>query len=163
MEPTDTLSTIFSHNLWANLRLLDACAGLNSEQLNTSTSGGYGSIRNTFQHIVLAERSYYSRICTGQPYLRLKDAPPLSLPEMRDSLVESGKGLIEWVQMVKSKDIVLVDWDGTQREIPKTIILNQAINHATEHRAQIMVIMTQLGIEPPDLDSWTYFDELEKK
>jgi uncharacterized damage-inducible protein DinB len=32
------------------------------------------------------------------------------------------------------------------------------INHATEHRAQIMAILTQLGITPPELDSWSYFD-----
>jgi uncharacterized damage-inducible protein DinB len=45
--------------------------------------------------------------------------------------------------------------------VPKTIILTQVINHATEHRAQVMVLLTQLGIEPPDLQGWTYFDELE--
>jgi uncharacterized damage-inducible protein DinB len=46
--------------------------------------------------------------------------------------------------------------------VPKTILLTQAINHATEHRAQIMAILTQLGIQPPDLDGWSYFDELEQ-
>jgi hypothetical protein len=29
------------------------------------------------------------------------------------------------------------------------------------NRAQIMVIMTQLGVQPPELDSCTYFDKLE--
>jgi uncharacterized damage-inducible protein DinB len=55
-----------------------------------------------------------------------------------------------------------MDWDGTPVETPKTIILTQVINHATEHRAQIMVIMTQIGVQPPELDGWTYFDQLEK-
>jgi uncharacterized damage-inducible protein DinB len=71
--------------------------------------------------------------------------------------VDSRSGLIKWAQKMKANDKVLIDWDGTLREGPKTIILTQAINHATEHRGQIMVIMTQLGIQPPDLDSWTYF------
>ena len=31
---------------------------------------------------------------------------------------------------------------------------------ATDARSQIMTILTQLGIEPPDVDAWTYFDEL---
>ncbi len=43
---------------------------------------------------------------------------------------------------------------------PRPILLTQVINHATEHRAQIMAILTQLGIEPPELDAWTYFDEV---
>ena len=55
-----------------------------------------------------------------------------------------------------------IDWDGEPRDVLKTILLTQAINHATEHRAQIMTILTQLGIQPPNLDSWSYFDELEK-
>jgi uncharacterized damage-inducible protein DinB len=46
--------------------------------------------------------------------------------------------------------------------VPKTIILTQVINHANEHRAQVMVIMTHLGIQPPDLQSWAYFDEIKE-
>ena len=39
--------------------------------------------------------------------------------------------------------------------------LTQVINHATEHRAQIMAILTHLGIQPPELDSWGYFEAHE--
>jgi uncharacterized damage-inducible protein DinB len=42
--------------------------------------------------------------------------------------------------------------------VPKAVILAQAINHATEHRAQIMAILTHLGIQPPELDLWLYFE-----
>ena len=44
MKPTDTLTTLFSHNLWANLRLLERCAALTSEQLDATISGAFGSI-----------------------------------------------------------------------------------------------------------------------
>jgi uncharacterized damage-inducible protein DinB len=36
MKLTDTLTTLFSHNLWANLRLIDRCATLSSEQLDAT-------------------------------------------------------------------------------------------------------------------------------
>ena len=162
MKSTDTLTTLFNHNLWANLRLLDVCAELSSEQLESTITGTFGSILDTFQHIALAERSYLSRISTGQRYHHPEDAKPMTIAEMKESVQETGKGLLDWAQKVQIEDKVLIDWDGTPREVPKTIILTQVINHATEHRAQIMVILTQLGIQPPDLDSWTYFDELEK-
>lgn len=32
----------------------------------------------------------------------------------------------------------------------------QAINHATEHRAQISTMLTQLGIKPPEMDGWSF-------
>jgi uncharacterized damage-inducible protein DinB len=73
----------------------------------------------------------------------------------------TGAGLIEWAPKVQAGDTVQIDWDGTPRQVYKTVILTQVINHATEHRAQIMAILTQLGIQPPELDSWSYFDELD--
>lgn len=162
MKPGDTLTTLFSHNLWANLRLLEQCAALSSEQLDAAISGAYGSIWDTLQHIVIAEQSYFSRISTGQRLHRAEDAPPLTLTEMMESVRATGAGLIEWAPKVQAGDTVQIDWDGTLRNVPKSIILTQVINHATEHRAQIMAILTQLGIQPPELDSWTYFDERER-
>lgn len=162
MKHTDTLTTLFSHNLWANLHLLERCAELTSEQLDATTTGTYGSIREILQHIVTAEQSYFSRISTGQGYRRPEDAPPMTLAEMTESLRTTGSGFIEWAPRVHADDTVTVDWDGTPREVPKTILLTQVINHATEHREQIKAIMTQLGIEPPDLQGWAYFDEMDR-
>jgi uncharacterized damage-inducible protein DinB len=162
MKATDSLTTLFSHHLWANLRLLERCAGLSSEQLDATISGTFGSIRDTLQHFVTSEQSYFSRISTGQPRRRPEDAPPLTMAEMVESLRTTGFGLIEWAPKVQADDTVEIDWEGTPRDVPKAIILTQIINHATEHRSQIMTIMTQLGIQPPDLQGWEYFDELSK-
>ena len=49
MKPTDTLTTLFSHNLWANLRLLERCAKLSDEQLSTSIAGTYGYKTEKYQ------------------------------------------------------------------------------------------------------------------
>lgn len=160
MKSTDTLTTLFSHHLWANLRLLERCAELTQEQLDGAISGAFGSIRDTLQHIVTAEQSYFSRISTGQPRRYPKDAPPLTIAEMVESMRTTGNGLIEWAPKVQADDTVRIDWKGVPRDVPKAIILTQVINHATEHRAQIMAILTQLGIDPPDLQSWSYFDEV---
>jgi uncharacterized damage-inducible protein DinB len=161
MKSMDTLTTIFSHNLWANLKLIDACTDLSIEQLNTPVLGTYGSIFATFRHIARAEQSYFSRISTGLPYHRPEGTEEMGLAEIRESLSQTGEGLINWSHKIGADDIIVVDWDGTLRDVPKVILMNQAINHATEHRAQIMVIMTQLGLTPPSLDSWTYFDKQE--
>jgi len=161
MKPTDTLTTLFRHHLWANLRLLERCAELTSEQLDATISGAFGSVHDTLQHIVTAEQSYFSRINAGQPRRRPEGALSLTIKEMMEWVRTTGLGLMEWAPKVQADDTVQLDWEGTPREVPKTIILTQVINHATEHRAQIMAILTQLGIEPPDLQSWQYFDELE--
>jgi len=157
----DTLETIFRHNLWANLRLFEECNKLTDEQLDTSIIGVFGSIRETLLHIMRAEQGYLSRISTGKRFHSPEDASQLTISEMIATIRITGDGFIEWASIVKGIDTVQIDWDGTLRDVPKTIILNQVINHATEHRSQVMSIMTQIGIEPPDISSWTYFDELE--
>lgn len=162
MQRLDTLSTLFHHHLWANLCLVERCQTLTPDQLSATIPGAFGSIHATLEHIARSERSYFSRISTGQPYRTPADAPPMTLAEMADSLRETGGGLIEWVHKVQADDTVVVDWDGTLRDVPKTILLTQVINHANEHREQVKAILTEIGIEPPDLQGWAYFDEMDQ-
>jgi len=162
MKTIDTLTNLFKHNLWANQRILEECAKLTSEQLDKSIEGTFGAIRDTLEHITRAELAYFSRISTGELYKHPEGAPPMTIPEMTASLEQTGKGLTEWAAKVQPGDTVTLDWDGQPRDVPKTVILTQVINHATEHRAQIMATMTQLGVQPPELDSWTYFEQMDK-
>ncbi len=126
--------------------------------MDASIVGAYGSIRATLAHIANAEYSYWHRITTGQPFRRPAGAPAQSMAELQESIRLSGAGLIDAAPKVQADEHVQVNWEGTTRPVPKAILLTQAINHATEHRAQIMATLTQLGIQPPDLDGWSYFD-----
>jgi uncharacterized damage-inducible protein DinB len=120
----------------------------------------FSSIRRTLEHIVTSEQSYLSRISTGKKYRFDEDAPPLTIADMIEVARETGAGLIEWAGKFDPAEIVEVDWEGTPRDVPKTIILTQAIQHSAEHRTQVMTIMTQLGVERPKLQGWAYFDVL---
>lgn len=155
----DTLTTLFTHHRWANLRLLEACVNLSPEQLEASIPGSFSTLIETLRHIVTSEQSYFARISTGQPYPRPADEAPLTMAEMADSIRITGDGLIAWAGNVRPEETIRYDWDGSPRDVPKTIVLTQVINHATEHREQIKAIMTSLGIEPPDLQSWGFYDE----
>lgn len=162
MKPTDTLTTLFSHHLWANLCLFKRCTALTAEQLDATIPGAYGSIYVTLEHITTSEQSYFSRISTGQRLSRPENEPRMTIAEMMASLRITGLGLIEWAPKVQANDRVTVDWEGTARDVPKTILLVQVINHATEHREQIKAILTELGVESPDLQGWEYFDQWDR-
>ncbi len=165
MQPYPTLDTLFRHNLWANLQLLEACTPLTEEQLQTTIIGVYGTLGDTLQHLVKSERSYLSRISTGQMFRPPENEGPLTFAQMAASLRHTGEGFIEWAPKVQPDERVEVQWDnnGIQGpvQVPKAVIVTQVINHATEHRAQIMAMLTQLGIQPPELDSWSYFEAHE--
>jgi uncharacterized damage-inducible protein DinB len=152
------IEQLFQHHLWANVRLFEACAALSEAQLDAKIVGTYGSIRETLTHIVTAERNYLHRITTGQS--RPKTDDTWTMAALLESIRKSGEGLIVAAPKVQANDAVSIHWqDGTSHDVPLTILLTQAINHATEHRAQIMATLTQIGVEPPSLDAWTYFGE----
>jgi uncharacterized damage-inducible protein DinB len=162
MKKEDLLTVMFRHHLWSNLTILDACKDLTEEQLDASAVGAYGSIIETLRHIARAERSYFSRISTGEMFQAPEDEPPMSFEEMKAVLQKTGEGLIEGAHKVQADDTVEVLWAGEPRQVPKTIIVTQVIEHGNEHREQIKTILTQLGIEPPDLQGWAYFDAMDQ-
>jgi uncharacterized damage-inducible protein DinB len=155
------LVALFRHNLWANLRLLDACAALDEQQLAATVPGTFGTIYDTLGHIVRAEQGYLRRLSGREPEhpLRREDTPDIATLHFHAQ--NTGGGLIEVAANVQPSDAKFVKWDieGQDRTVPDGILLAQVINHATEHRAQIMTILTQLGIEPPELSGWAYAAE----
>lgn len=158
MKTTDTLTTLVNHHRWSNLRLVESCATLTTEQLDATMVGAFSTIIETWRHIATSEKSYLSRIMTGVRYVRPTDLPPMTLDEVAASLRETGDVLIEWANKVQPDEKVEIDWEGTPRLVPKTILISQMLNHGGEHREQIKSIMTQIGVEPPDLQGWEYFD-----
>ena len=157
----ETIDTLFRHNLWANTLLFKQCALLSKEQLNSTVIGTYGSIFDTLEHIANAERSYWHRLKTGQPFRKPEGARKSTISELQISIQSSGAGLVEIAPTIQPLDGVEVNWEGTPKTVPSAVILTQVINHATEHRAQIMVMITQLGIQPPELDGWAFFDDVD--
>ena len=67
MNPADTLTTLFNHNLWANLRLLEQCAKLTSEQLDATLSGGYGSIHALGSASDIIQHDERTFVCSSKP------------------------------------------------------------------------------------------------
>lgn len=154
------LVELFRHNLWANLRLLEACADLDEQQLAATVTGTYGSIYDTLTHTLRAEQSYLRRLSGKQPEKPLAREDHPDVHALRAHAQYSGEGLIEVAASVQPSDVLQVEWDdGRMVPVPASLLLAQAINHATEHRAQVMTILTQQGIEPPDLSGWQYAEE----
>ena len=139
--PYETLDTLFRHNLWANNRLFELCAGLSDEQLDARILGTYGSIREMLLHIATAERSYLQRIKTGVPYRRPKDAPLPSLVELQESIRASGEGLVVTTPTVRPEDSLQIDREAGSFRMPSAVLLTQAINEARD-RGDIELLET---------------------
>lgn len=152
-----TLTHLFKHNLWSNLRLLDACAALPDEQLDGGSDGTYGSIRATLLHLLGAEERYVT-LLQGEP----RPDPPLErrpfpgFEGLREGARTTGERLIALGEEMAGETVVRGSAGDELFAVHATVPLMQAIHHAHEHRTQITTMLGQLGIEPPDLSGWKY-------
>ena len=160
------LAAVLRQHLWANLRMLDACAALNDEQLTATVAGTYGRIDKTLHHIFRAEQGYLIDMTGSDPgdLLRreLRPEDEFDVEVLRAHALETGEAFIKIAANLQPGAISNLDnpEEGTRWPVPTALILAQALNHATEHRAHIMTTMTQLGIEPPDVTGWGYIEEI---
>ena len=159
---TTGLPEFFKYNLWANLRLLDVCAQLSDAQLNATTKGIYGSVRETLMHMLAAEEGY-TRSLTGKiptPPLKEFTAFP-GFDELRQRAKQSGEALIIFAEQAEPEKLSqILHLDGGTYDAPVIVVVIQAINHAIDHRSQISTLLSQQDVEPPDLDSWAYNDAI---
>jgi uncharacterized damage-inducible protein DinB len=156
---TTGLADFYKHNLWANLRLLDACAQLSDEQLDVTMSGTFGSIRETLMHLLSSEEGYARHVTGKIPNPTLKELTTFpGFDELRRRAKMSGELLIEAAEQ-KDLDRIL-SLDGGTYQCPAMIVMIEAINHGTDHRSQIATLLSQQGIEPPGLDAWDYNDAM---
>ncbi len=156
---TTGLPDFFKYNLWANLRLLDACAHLSDAQLGATTKGTFGSVRETLMHLFAAEEGYVRALTGKIPTPRLADLTHFpDFDELRRRAKRSGEELITVAEQGELSQILHLD--GGSYEAPVIVVLIQAVNHAIDHRSQIATLLSQQDIEPPDLDGWSYNDAM---
>lgn len=143
------LVELFKHNLWANRSLLAACAPLEPEVLQAATPGTYGTVAATLVHLLAAEGRYVE-LLTGQ---RRDDALHEShhfpgIEALDERARASGEALVELVGQVQATRVLRGVRHGEPYAMPVVVPFLQALNHATEHRAHVVAILSQHSIVP---------------
>jgi uncharacterized damage-inducible protein DinB len=150
------LADAFDHHVWATLKLIDVCHGLDADQIEATTPGTYGSILETLRHLVGADSGYLFVIGGGR--WNPIDTDAMAIPELR-AVIE--RNSIGWAAIL-TEDLdptqILVRHrdDGTATHAPLGIRLAQVVHHGSDHRSQICTILTNLGVQPPDIDVWDF-------
>jgi uncharacterized damage-inducible protein DinB len=154
------LSIFFDHHSWANERVIGACISLSDEQLDHSDPGTYGSIRATILHLVRSDARYLAHL-TGQSFSASQAmAENASVLELHGHVRRSGEGLREIAIHIEPDTPIQIGPPGKEELIPAAVVLLQAIYHASEHRSHINTLLGQLGIKPPPISGWDYYDEV---
>ena len=158
MPGMDPLVEFFRHNSMMNRRLMEACRQLSPEQLGATAIGTYGTIGATLVHVANAQEGYAARLLDIDRPERLPEDPFPGFDVVAERFAHGDTQLEEAATHADEDRKVKVTGDDPPGTwwMPVSLFLLQGVNHGTEHRSQVATILTQLGVEPPDLDGWAY-------
>ncbi len=148
----NSLEKLFEHNNWANMQILQACAGLTDDQLDAPpVTATLGTIRQTLFHLISSQRGYLSLLTLP---VEERHNEPLEFSELQEVARDTGDKLLALVKADGIPTARLQTRDGFHVE--PWVVVVQIINHATEHREQVKSMLTALGMVPPEIDGWSY-------
>ncbi|HSL10269.1 MAG TPA: DinB family protein [Actinomycetota bacterium] len=152
------LREAFGHHAWATRQLLDHCSSLPTELLDRPVDATYGSILDTFRHLVDADASYLHRISGGDLGEMVDDDRALSFDDVVALHERNAAGWETVLERGADPDAAIVHErsDGTVRRATAGVRLAQALHHGSDHRSQISTALTLLGHPAGEFDVWTW-------
>ena len=146
----------FRHHAWANKRLLAACRGLPQEQLTSpgTAAGTDRGILAIFNHIIQTDRGYASRRGDRPDWVE-NEADTTDLGELERRAGENAEVWERFLaQPPEATKLIILDQGAYEAE--QSVLVVQALHHGNAHREQISAVLTGLGIDPPDVQAWSY-------
>jgi uncharacterized damage-inducible protein DinB len=154
------------HDVWATEKLIAHCRSLTDAQLDLTTTGTYGTIRRTLEHIVAGDTRYLARIgvvVVDPPFREDHDVP---LDEIA-ALLAKVKAGVEKVFAGGEFDPDRIVVDDRRRvptdpalEMESWMMLTQFVHHGSDHRAHVGTILGAHGLPTIDIDVWAYGREI---
>lgn len=151
------LAEMLRYNAWANRELFEACRSLTDEQLDMQIQGISGSVRELLMHIAGGQQTFVLRTKGRQhegELGRRSDWP--GIETVIQIAASTSDELIAIAEQLEPNEEVGLPYQGKTYRYPKRFFLLHAMQHGTEHRTEVKVALTYIGIETPDLDGWRY-------
>ena len=156
LQPEPTLIEFFHYNHWANQQLMAICMNVGDDVLNAAIPGAYGSIPDTFAHILRAEVSFLKRIhgVAPEPPFQWEDRP--SLARMAAYENELAAALLDLLQRVPATQSVYEEGAGWRFDYQARLIFMSVVYHGIAHRTDITTALNIKSVVLPELDVWGY-------
>ncbi len=149
-------------NAWANSKIYQMCAELSDADYRMDRKAFFGSIHNTLNHILLVDILWTARI-QGYEEESIKSLDQIlheSLDDLNAAQQKEDRKLIELVDGMDREELKrpmkYTRMNGQKGEDSVGDVLVTLYNHQTHHRGQVHTMLTQIGVDPPDMDVIDY-------
>lgn len=150
----ETLREAFRHSAWATKALVAASRGLSPDQIRRPACP-FGSILATLDHVVRSDAGYATILTGVRPAWATDDTDDLDRIEARvDETARLWERLLE--RPLDAERLLVLD--AGEYECPASVVVTQALQHASAHREQVRAALKGFGVEPPDVQPWAYAD-----
>ncbi|WP_048647710.1 DinB family protein [Nitratireductor soli] len=147
-----------AYNLWANQRIYDAAAALDTDALNRDVHAFFKSMIGTLNHILVADRIWLKRFTgEGDAPNQLDAILHTALPALRIAREGEDRRIVDWIGGLDEAAlagrftyVTVTDVRTVSQHL--TPALSHLFNHQTHHRGQAHAILSILGQEAPSLD-----------
>ena len=155
-QPEPTLIELVHYNQWANQELMSICLNLSDDVITADIPGAYGSIRETFAHVLRAQASFLKRIhgVHPEPDFKWEDNPSFAQLAAYEAILSAA--LLETVQGVPATQNVHEEGDGWTFDYQARLIFMSVVYHGIAHRTDITTALNNKGVKLPELDVWGY-------
>ncbi len=158
--PAETLRLHLDYSAWASLRLVDAAAKLNREELARDFQTSDKNVLDTLVHVFAADRIWLGRVQGNPPdkFITDEDRDLQRLQQEWPALMQRWK---MWAGPLTDEDvsrnIAYRTLDGKPFEQPIWQILLHVVNHGSHHRGQVSGFLRAMGYPPPPLDLIAFY------
>lgn len=146
---------------WANHLVLDAVDAISLDEQQRERGVSHGSLHGTLLHMLFAEWVWLSRWKGSSPTAALASADFPTLEEIREywkAIENERQGFVAGLSdEALLSPLTYRDMKGTEYTNPLGLLMQHVVNHATLHRGQVMGMIRQLGIKPPETDFLFFF------
>lgn len=159
---TDVVRNLYDYNAWANARILDTAATLTPEQLLAPGGASFDSVRDTLVHTMGAQWLYLERWNGRSPRAMPEPAAFAGLAAIRarwDAVEHDTQAFVAALDDARLAAVVeYTNFQGEAWTYPLWQQMIHQVNHATQHRSEAAVLLTQLGHSPGWLDLLHFVD-----
>ncbi len=148
------MMVLYAYNRWANQRLIAAAKLLSAEQFLAPSVFPHGSLRDTLGHVIRTERAWCAVLRGASsdplPSLRNEELSTVTVVEARWDAVQAETQAC--VASLPDADLARVLPMASGGALTVWQILINLYTHSTQHRGEVVQILTDHGRSHGDID-----------
>jgi uncharacterized damage-inducible protein DinB len=164
MSAKKTMRSLMDYHIWADRQVWECVESITEEQFTQEHDYSTGSIHNQIFHLMFGDWSTVAYMTGGMPdkddpaYLKQADFP--TRESIRRRWNEAEEGLQNYVETLTDEqlqaEMSVPKGDGETFQATLWELLYSHVNHGTNHRAQILALLAQMGAKTVEQGAYFY-------